>query len=168
MSKRNLKLMALAVSPFVLVACEQQQAAIPTGPTAVRLAVVAGGDHGGRPYSTPMTQEVTSQPGYQGDADGVGEALITVNLGQREVCWHLTVSNLDPSTAAHIHEAAVGIRGGIVVHLSAPDGTGQASGCRSDQDAEVLQRILTDPARFYVNVHTTVYPAGAIRGQLDR
>ena len=167
MSTHNPKLMSLAVTLFALAACEQQ-AAIPTEAAVVRLAVVAGADHGGRPYSTPMTQEVTSQPPYQGDADGLGEALITVNLGQREVCWQLTVSNLDPATAAHIHEAAAGIRGGIVVFLSAPDGTGQASGCRSDQDAEVLQRILTNPAGFYVNVHTTVYPAGAVRGQLDR
>ena len=167
MPTRNPKLMSLAVTLFGLAACEPR-AAIPTEAPVVRLAVVAGADHGGRPYSTPMTQEVTSQPPYQGDSDGVGEALITVNLGQREVCWQLTVSNLDPSTAAHIHEAAAGIRGGIVVFLSAPDGTGQASGCRSDQNAEVLQRLLTNPAGFYVNVHTTAYPAGAVRGQLDR
>lgn len=164
MSTRNLKLMPLAAT-LTLVACEPQPA-VPTGPTVVRLAVMAGADHGGRPYSTPMTQEVTSQPPYQGDSDGIGEATLTVNLGRREVCWQTSVSNLDPATASHIHEAAVGIRGGIVVALSAPDGTGQASGCRSDVDPAVITRILTNPAGFYVNVHTTVYPAGAVRGQL--
>ena len=167
MSTRNLKLMSLAVTLFALGACEPQ-AAVPTEATVVRLAVVAGADHGGRPYSPAMTQEVTSQPVYQGDADGVGDALITVNLGQREVCWQTRVSNLDPATASHIHEAAAGIRGPIVIALSAPDGTGQASGCRSDQDVELLKRLLTNPAGFYVNVHTTVYPSGAIRGQLDQ
>ncbi|HEX5071916.1 MAG TPA: CHRD domain-containing protein [Gemmatimonadaceae bacterium] len=167
MSTRTLKLISLAVTPFALVACEPQPA-IPTGPTVVHLAVIAGADHGGRPYSTPMTQEVTSQPPYEGDSDGTGEATLTVNLGQREVCWETTVSNLDPATASHIHEAAAGIRGGIVVFLSAPDGTGHASGCTSDVDPEVIKRILKNPAGFYVNVHTTVYPAGAIRGQLDR
>ena len=167
MSTRTLKLISLAVTPFALVACEPQPA-IPTGPTVVHLAVIAGADHGGRPYSTPMTQEVTSQPPYEGDSDGTGEATLTVNLGQREVCWETTVSNLDPATASHIHEAAAGIRGGIVVFLSAPDGTGHASGCTSDVDPDVIKRILKNPAGFYVNVHTTVYPAGAIRGQLDR
>ena len=167
MSTRTLKLISLAFTPFALVACEPQPA-IPTGPTVVHLAVIAGADHGGRPYSTPMTQEVTSQPPYEGDSDGTGEATLTVNLGQREVCWETTVSNLDPATASHIHEAAAGIRGGIVVFLSAPDGTGHASGCTSDVDPEVIKRILKNPAGFYVNVHTTVYPAGAIRGQLDR
>ena len=166
MSTRNLKLMSLAAT-LVLVACEPQPA-VPTGPTTVRLAVMAGADHGGRPYSTPMTQEVTAQPPYQGDSDGIGEATLTVNLGQGEVCWQTSVSNLDPATASHIHEAAEGIRGGIVVPLSAPDGTGQASGCRSGVDPALIKRILTNPAGFYVNVHTTVYPAGAIRGQLGR
>jgi hypothetical protein len=168
MSTQKLKLMALAITPFVLVACEQQQAAIPTGPTVVHLAVVAEADHGGRPHTTSMTQEATFQPPYQGDSDGVGEATLTVNLGQREVCWETRVSNLDPSTASHIHEAAAGIRGDIVVVLSAPDGTGKASGCRSAVDPKVISRILTNPAGFYVNVHTTVYPMGAIRGQLGR
>ena len=168
MSTRNLKLMALAVTPFVLVACEPQSAAIPTGPTVVRLAVIADEDHGGRPYCTPMTQEVTSQPAYQGDSDGLGEATLTVNLGQREVCWETSVSNLDPATASHIHEAAAGVRGDIVVPLSAPDATCRASGCKSNVDAQLLKRILTNPAGFYVNVHTTVYPMGAVRGQLGR
>jgi CHRD domain-containing protein len=165
MSTRNVKLMSLAVT-LALVACEPQPA-IPTGPTVVRLAVMAGADHGGRPYSTSMTQETTFQPPYEGDSDGVGQATLTINLGQREVCWQVTVSNLDQPTASHIHEAAAGIRGGIVVALSAPDGTGHASACRSEVDPEVLKRILTNPAGFYVNVHTTVYPMGAIRGQLD-
>jgi hypothetical protein len=168
MSTRKPKLMALAITPFVLVACEQQQPAIPTGPTVVHLAVIADADHGGRPHTVSMTQEATFQPPYQGDSDGGGAATLTLNLGQREVCWEITVSNLDPSTASHIHEAAAGIRGDIVVFLSAPDGTGRASGCRSEVDPAVIRRILTNPAGFYVNVHTTVYPMGAIRGQLSR
>ncbi len=32
----------------------------------------------------------------------------------------------------------------------------------------VLQRLLANPASFYVNLHTTTHPAGAIRGQLTR
>ncbi len=31
-----------------------------------------------------------------------------------------------------------------------------------------IKRILNDPSGFYVNIHDTVRPAGAIRGQLSR
>jgi hypothetical protein len=56
---------------------------------------------GGRPLSTTMTggEEV---PG-PGDPDGSGEAFITLNHGSGEVCFQLTVSDIAPATAAHIH-----------------------------------------------------------------
>lgn len=141
----------------------------PVGVQSVQLAVIANAEHGGKPFETAMTQEVTSTPAYQGDIDGTGTALLTVNHGQREVCWELSVTAVTlPATAAHIHKAAAGIRGPVVVGLSAPDATGRASGCVSDSDGELLRDILTNPADYYVNVHTTDYPAGAVRGQLGR
>ena len=139
----------------------------PVGVQTVRLAVIANAKHGGKPFETAMTQEVTSTPPYQGDVDGTGTALLTVNHGQREVCWELTVTDVTlPATASHIHKAAAGIRGPIVVSLSAPDASGRASGCIADRDRELLKDIMTNPAAYYVNVHTTDYPAGAVRGQL--
>lgn len=139
----------------------------PVGTQTVRLAVVADGNHGGHPFSTAMTQEVTSTPAYAGDVDGTGTALLSVNRGQREVCWELSVADVRlPATAAHIHRAPTGVRGGIVVYLSAPDATGHASGCASEVDRDLLLDILTHPAGYYVNVHNADYPAGAVRGQL--
>ena len=44
-----------------------------------------------------------------GDPDGSGTAFFTLNQGQGEICFELTVANIDPATAAHIHRAGVGV-----------------------------------------------------------
>lgn len=145
-----------------LSACRE----VPTAET-VQLAVVAGSEHGGKPFHEPMTQEVTTQPVYSGDPDGTGSALITINAGQGEVCWELVVEDIQlPASASHIHNAGVGVRGGIVVALSPPDALGQSSGCRTGVDRDLLRDILDHPEAYYVNVHTAAYPQSAIRGQL--
>ena len=165
---RSLKLAASLVVVAGLTACSEA-APDPVGVQTVRLALIAGAHHGGAPFSTPMTQEVTSTPPHEGDVDGTGTALLTVNHGQGEVCWELSVADVTlPATASHIHKAAPGIRGPIVVGLSAPDASGRVSGCKSGEDRDVLRDILTNPADYYVNVHTSDYPAGAVRGQLGR
>ena len=157
----------LAVTVVLVSGCGGEEHPAPTG--TVKLAVIAGAEHGGAPFARQLTQEVTTTPVWQGDADGTGEALITVNPGRGEICWRTHVSNIAlPATASHIHNAPVNIRGDIVVFLSPPDATGIVTGCRSGLDAGLLRDILARPDSYYVNVHTSEYPAGAIRGQLGR
>ena len=155
----------VAAAPFA--GCSEDRA-LPTGPETVRLAVVAEApaNQGAVTFDRQMRTEITQTPQYVGDPDGRGEALITIDLGRRVVCWKLKVVRvLLPGTAAHIHLAPVGVRGPIAIGLSAPNASGNAVGCKEDQDPVVLQHILDEPAAFYVNVHTTDYPAGAVRGQ---
>ena len=84
MVKRSSRLaVLLAIVPAVVVGCRQEQGSPMELPT-VRLAVVAGAEHGGRPYSTGMTQEVTTSPPWQGDVDGAG-LLACVALGAERV-----------------------------------------------------------------------------------
>lgn len=120
---------------------------------------------GGRKLQTSLTG-AAEVPG-PGDPDGRGTAMITVNPGQRQVCYKLQVSNVALSTAAHIHEAPAGSSGGVVVTLGAPGANGMSSGCVSVTRALALE-ILKDPADYYVNVHNADYPAGAVRGQLAK
>jgi len=103
-----------------------------------------------------------------GDPDGTGTATITLMPGAGQVCWEIQVSGITlPATASHIHEAPAGVAGPVVIPLSAPDATGFSSGCTSVDRAEILE-IMQDPEEYYVNVHNTDYPAGALRGQLSR
>jgi hypothetical protein len=101
-----------------------------------------------------------------GDPDGGGTAQVTLNTDKNEVCYDLTVTKVDDATAAHIHEGAVGKDGPVKVPLETPKG-GSAKGCKT-ADAVVIQDIMANPANYYVNVHSTAHPKGAIRGQLAK
>ncbi len=101
-----------------------------------------------------------------GDPDGSGTAAITINRGLGEVCWEIEVADITlPSIGAHIHIAPVTDPGPIVVHLTAPDATGTSAGCTT-VDPALAKAIAKDPAAYYVNVHTTDFPGGALRAQL--
>lgn len=100
-----------------------------------------------------------------GDPDGSGSASVKVDLDRTELCFELHVSGLENPTAAHIHDGARGEVGPPVVTLGAPGVDGTADGC-AHLSKELLQRILAEPAGYYVNVHTAEHPGGALRGQL--
>jgi hypothetical protein len=119
-------------------------------------------DDGGRPLSTTLTG-AAEVPG-PGDPDGTGTALLRINPGQEEVCFTLTVSNIAPATAAHIHTGMATEAGPVLVGLAAPT-TGSSSGCVS-LNRDSATDIILNPQNYYVNVHNAEFPAGAIRGQL--
>jgi len=101
-----------------------------------------------------------------GDPDGSGHATIRINYGHGTLCWWIRVSDITlPATAAHIHDAPVGVAGPVFVGLSAPSDKGASSGCASVSQ-DMLKAIIENPGDYYVNVHNADYPAGALRGQL--
>ncbi|HSH44744.1 MAG TPA: CHRD domain-containing protein [Longimicrobiales bacterium] len=107
----------------------------------------------------------TEVPG-PGDDDGSGTAEIVLDDDDNEVCWDIQVEDITlPASAAHIHEGAAGVAGPIVVTLSAPDADGNAEGCVDASD-DLIDDIIDDPEDYYVNVHTSDFPDGAVRGQL--
>ncbi len=125
-----------------------------------------GGNGGGRRLSATLTG-AAEVPG-PGDLDGSGTVALTVRPGRNEVCFDIHVSGIAlPATAAHIHQGQVGVAGGIVVTLGTPDAAGSASGCVSASH-DLLKAIRQNPSAYYVNVHTTDFPNGALRGQLAR
>jgi len=119
---------------------------------------------GGKRFTFAMSG-AQEAPG-PGDPDGSGIASLRFNAGRERVCFSLTVEDIAPATAAHIHVAPAGVPGPVVVGLTAPT-DGSSSGC-VDLDRDEILEILREPAEYYVNVHNAEYPAGAVRGQLAR
>jgi hypothetical protein len=102
------------------------------------------------------------------DPDGSGTAVVTLNSGRGLVCFEISVSNVAlPAIGAHIHQGEVGVNGPIVVVLTPPDASGTSNGCVG-ADRGLIKDIRKNPAGYYVNVHTTEFPGGAIRDQLSK
>ena len=100
------------------------------------------------------------------DQDGRGTAKLRLNRERERVCFTITVRNIDDVVAAHIHRHS---DGGIVVDLvTAPEAGNRFTGCTEDVSKNVIRRINRRPRRYYVNVHTTPHPGGAIQGTLRK
>jgi hypothetical protein len=128
---------ALAIAAFALGA----QAAL-----AADVKVTLAGD-----------QEV---PPIQTSATGAGT--ITVK-DDKTVSGSITFKGMAP-TAAHIHEAAPGKNGGVIIPLtkSGDNGFTVPAGAKlTDAQYEAFKK-----GDLYVNVHTAANPGGEIRGQL--
>jgi hypothetical protein len=126
------------------------------------LALLVSGGHAGANSGRPLSATLTGAAEINGgDPDGSGTATLTLNEGQGEICFTFTVANLATVTGVHIHKAPVGQNGPIVVPLNA------LSGC-VNADPALIKDIRQHPEAYYVNVHTTEFPGGAIRGQLSK
>jgi len=116
---------------------------------------------GGRPISTTLAPVTPNTVGG-------GTFVARSNIGQGRICWSLTVTGLSDVTAAHIHYLTGPLATQIAVPLALPTPfTGSATGCATALRALVKQ-ILVHPENFYVNVHTTTFPGGAISGTLAK
>jgi CHRD domain-containing protein len=100
-----------------------------------------------------------------GPAGGMGSVVVVVDAGAGQVCFrNLVYGGIGAVTMGHIHRGPARVAGPVVVNLNlAPD---RHEGC-VPADPAVAGEIVGAPAEFYVNLHTTDFPAGAIRGQLQ-
>ncbi len=102
-----------------------------------------------------------------GDPDGEGQAHVFISQELNTVCYSLVVQNIVlPATGAHIHDGDVDEAGPVVVPFTPPDESGASAGCVHDVDPALIADILAHPSGYYVNVHSTEFPPGAVRGQL--
>ena len=98
---------------------------------------------------------------------GVGCALFVLDRPTLELTWTITYSQLtSTATAAHVHGPQTpGGNAGVLFDL-APDGMGNPLKGALVLNDGLLAYLLT--GRVYVNLHTTQYPAGELRGQVMR
>jgi hypothetical protein len=134
-----------------------------------------------RTFVAPLSggEEVPSN-----DSLARGNAIFQLNHDGTEIRYRLIVANIENVTQAHIHLAPVGANGGVVAWLypesppaqlipgrtngvlatgtiTADDLVGQLAGATID---DLIDNFMNDNA--YVNVHTSQFPPGEIRGQI--
>lgn len=126
-------------------------------------------------------EETTATAGVLGILTGaVGTATVSVDAANEEIAVTLQLFNFATgTTAGHIHVAPRGVAGPVVINFPIPTGrtgdlplsfrVGPAAfvarpeiGIVTFQDA--VQAIVGGGA--YVNIHSSQFPAGEIRGQL--
>ena len=99
------------------------------------------------------------------DPDGYGT--FSASFSGTKLCYGLQVVKIGTPLAAHIHKAAVGANGPVRVGLNPPtSGAAAASASCTTVSATLANAIKANPGAYYVNVHTSAFPNGAIRGQL--
>ena len=90
----------------------------------------------------------------------LGDATFVVNANGT-ITYNVTTTGLT-GTAAHIHDGAFGIGGGVIFALSG--GPTTWTGTTAAMTAAQFEKLQTKG--YYVNVHTSAHVLGEIRGQI--
>ena len=137
------------------------------GLTLALTASVGAQGGGDRAIFAVMTgaKEVDVNGEHHGDPNGRGS--FSATLDGRQLCYGITVKNINDPVAAHIHRGGPKVAGPVVQPLDAADHgrSGRVERLRADLE-KPRSRPQRNPTRYYVNVHTADLPNGAVRGQL--
>ena len=107
-------------------------------------------------------------PPPTGSVPGTGTFSMTMGT-DGQITYAGTVDGLSGAiTAAHFHDGAVGVAGGVVKSISFAGTTASGTWSNSDVTQPLTDKLLRDliKGRLYVNVHTSANPGGEIRGQV--
>jgi hypothetical protein len=133
--------------------------------------------------ASPKAKYQINLNGFKGpdvrDTDGVGVSKVSVKGKTNTVCVSTKkVLNIPlPSTGHHIHFGDSNTDGPIVVPLAVvtakpakpgkPQKAGKSAKLCGTASAANIASMINDPELWYVNVHSTEFPGGAIRSQLS-
>jgi hypothetical protein len=111
------------------------------------------------------TLSATEETPTAGPNGGTGAAKIEIDQATKTLCYDVSWSKeVGTPSAGHIHKGDKGTNGMIVVKFDLP---AKPKACLQ-VDGAILDGIAANPGGYYVNVHTTLYPNGAVRGQLQQ
>jgi CHRD domain len=98
-----------------------------------------------------------------------GAALVHINGTNLSFSVAIVNPARESFFAGHIHVGAAGVNGPVQVLLfsGSTDRRLVVQAGRLTIDAGLAERICANPAGYYVNYHTTDFPGGAVRGQLN-
>jgi len=175
--KRLTYLMSALLIVFALGACEQQEVA-PDASIQDELSKMNGKKVMNFRAHLSGDNEVPPV-----DTDATGQAIFQYKDGMLH--FKLIVANIDDIFMAHIHMAPAGQNGGVVAWLYPPDGPppslidGKSNGILAEgeiseedlkgslEGKELMALIAAMKAgNTYVNVHTSSFGGGEVRGQI--
>jgi hypothetical protein len=172
---------SVAVAALAIAACTDETATEPELLTVPLFSHEAGAAHGPEAFRAHASgrEEVPER-----DTRARGQAIFQVSADGTELHYKLIVANIQNVTQAHIHMAPAGANGPVVLWLY-PAGPpaqlipGRSQGILAEGTVGGAQLVgplagqplsaLVDAMRAgntYVNVHTTLYPPGEVRGQI--
>ena len=112
------------------------------------------------------------------DQNAFGSVIVVIDTTANTSSFDFNVNGLAAPAIilAHIHEAPAGVNGPVRIDsglspatpITVVNGSVVFSKTGIASPADVVQRILANPAGFYFNVHSTLNPGGVVRGQLVR
>ncbi|MDX1542789.1 MAG: CHRD domain-containing protein [Christiangramia sp.] len=115
------------------------------------------------------------------DSKATGQAIVKISKDETYLEYKLIVANIDNVVMSHFHMAPAGTNGSVVVWLFGKEGPAPAG----DFNGVLAEGVITEDdvvgslngdfqalidairaGNIYVNVHTTEFPGGELRGQL--